>query len=386
MKQYYFDNAATSYPKSPKVYEALDIANRSYSFNAGRGAYKRSRNVTNLIDDTRSRLLDIVNGSEKYDVIFSPSATIAFNQIIFGLEYAKDEYVYISPFEHNAVVRVLHQAQKKYGFNIKELPIKENYSLDMEKTEFLFSQMKPAKVFVTYVSNVTGYILPILEMSKLVKKYDGKIIVDGSQAIGLVPTDLRQMHIDIMVFAGHKTLYGPFGIGGFYIKKGVSLMPYIAGGTGSDSLNPEMPNDLPLRLEAGSPNSVAIAGLNEALKEIELSDIQLNYFQHEKRITDYFVSELEKIDGVKLYVPYKENHISIVAWNLIGYNSAEVGDILGEEYGIEVRTGYHCTPYIHKYLDNQQFLGVVRASIGRYTEEKDVDYFVNAVREIVEDY
>lgn len=385
MKQYYFDNAATTYPKSEEVYKAMDIVNRTLAFNAGRGSYDSARQAMDIIDDTRNRLISLVKGNRSYNVIFTPSATVALNQIIFGLKWSDEEYVYVSPYEHNAIMRTLNLAKKKYNFHIVELPLKEDLSIDLDKLEFLFSQKKPSKVFISYVSNVTGYILPIEEVTFLVKKYNGITICDASQALGLIPIDLKNNDIDAMVFAGHKTLYGSFGVGGFYIKKGLQLNPYVVGGTGTDSLNLEMPQDTPMKFEAGSPNIVAIAGLRVALQEIEQDNTLLQYYKREKELTNRLVKGLKQIDIVKTYIPNSESHIGIVAFNIQNYNAADVGSILNDDYNISVRTGYHCAPIIHKYLKDEQYLGVVRASIGRYTKDEDIDYLINAVEEIAED-
>lgn len=382
MKFSYLDNAATTYPKPQQVYLAMDKTNRELAVNAGRGSYRLAKEATKLMDDTRRKMLEYVNGSSVSDLIFTPSATISLNMIIGGMDWKKDDVCFVSPFEHNAVMRILYMMQKKYGFEIKQLPLLHDKSIDMEKTEYLFSQQPPAKLFVTHISNVTGYILPVEELAGMAKSYQCKVIVDASQSLGLLDVDLVKMQADYVVFAGHKNMYASFGIGGFFMRKGEKLNPYIAGGTGSDSLNLEMPKSVPVMFEAASPNIVAIAGLHAAIDVINSE--KTDYMKHEQELTQYLTDRLGKIKDVILYFPPKEAHIGIVAFNIKGYKAADIGMILDEDYNIAVRTGYHCAPLIHEQLQDKDYAGVVRVSVGRFTEKEDVERFVVAVKELAE--
>lgn len=378
----YFDNAATTYPKSENVYRAMDEANRQLAVNAGRGSYKVARKAEAMIEETRKRLLNLVYGNDNFHVILTPSATIACNQIIFGMDWRQGENVYVSPFEHNAVMRTLEMVREHYGFHIMELPLNPEGSVNMEKTKYLFSKEKPDKLFVSHVSNVTGYILPVKELAAMAKIYGAVVAVDGSQSLGLINVDLRNTDIDFFVFAGHKTLYGPLGIGGFFMKCDISLKHYIAGGTGTDSLNLHMPEKIPVRYEPASANIVAIAGLCEALKDIEEEHAIRAMLLQEQKLNHMLMCGLEKIQNVKLYSAPGGSGTGICAFNIQGYNAADIGMVLDEDYDIAVRTGYHCAPLIHKYLADEGHLGVVRASIGKFTTREDVEKLLTAVEEI----
>ncbi len=376
----YFDNAATTFPKPEEVYKAMDRVNRQEAVNAGRGSYALARKAAALISDTRKAILKLAEADEVAEVVFTASATLASNQIFGGLEWSSEDVVYVTPYEHNAIVRVLYALQKKYHFEIVLLERKEgSLELDLEKIQFQFSRKPPTVLAMTHVSNTIGSIVPVKELADLAKKYDAITVVDGAQALGLIPVSLKQMQIDFYIFAGHKTLYGPFGIGGFIRQKTVKLLPYLAGGTGSDSLNPEMfLGDEPV-LEAGSPNLVAIAGLYAAVQTLHPEKL----LQREQELTAYLTTQLRTIPRVILYTPH--NHVGIVAFNLEGYQSADVGMILDEDYNIAVRTGYQCAPYIHDVLEDKEHLGIVRASIGRYTTKEEIALLVKAVREIAEE-
>ena len=307
------------------------------------------------------------------------------------MEFKESDVVYVSPFEHNAVMRTLHLRQQSCGFEVVELPLNaaDAIEIDRSQMEFMFSVKTPTHVFLSHVSNVTGYILPVEHIASLAKNYGAEVIVDASQSMGLVPIDFAGWNIDYLVFAGHKTLYGPFGIGGFFIRHGKQLRPYLAGGTGSDSLNLNMPSKPPIMYEAASPNIVAAGGVLAALEEVKKHGEGVyslgmeRYRKWEKKLTKQLVDGLKAISGVTLYLPEESAHIGIVAFNVRGYQASDVGALLDEDYGIAVRTGYHCAPLIHKWLKDEYYAGVVRVSVGRFTTEEDVEKVVGAVREIV---
>ena len=288
--------------------------------------------------------------------------------------------VYVSPYEHNAVARSLYELSKRKELVIKEIPLDNKLQIDIEKMKYEFSKDKPEAVFCTHVSNVTGYILPIEEIFKEAKKHGSINILDSAQSLGLVDVRADLMDADIIAFAGHKTLYGPFGVGGFINISGVPLDTFVVGGTGSDSLNLEMPLGNEARYESSSPNIVAIAGLNAALDILE----QKTHFEYEKDITSYLIKKLSLIKEVKMYIPSNpERHIGIVSIIVEGFNSEDIGTILDEDFGIAVRTGYHCAPYIHKYLKDIESLGTIRIGIGQFTTKDEIDSLIKAIKEII---
>jgi selenocysteine lyase/cysteine desulfurase len=228
---------------------------------------------------------------------------------------------------------------------------------------------------------VTGYVLPVKEIFEYAKKNGSLTILDSAQSLGLIDININQINADLIAFAGHKTLYGPLGIGGFINVTNVKLNEFITGGTGSDSLNLNMPDGIETKYEAASSNIVAIAGLNEALKSLNLDD---NY-ETEKEMTEYLINALMRLREVKLYLPQEiSNHIGIVSFTVNGYSSDEIGTILDEDFDIAVRTGYHCAPYIHKYLNDEGYSGTVRVGIGKFNTKSDIDNLVKALKDIIE--
>lgn len=409
MSMIYFDNAATTFPKPEYVYEQMDIVNRSLAFNAGRGSYALAQQSANIIDNLRKELLRMINAANVAEVVLSPSATFALNQIIGGLGIRKEHYIYVSPYEHNAVVRTIYnqgifknfrenidngnsnvdeyrlgycsEDDVNYGNHIIVMPLAEDGSIDIDRLSYEFSIHAPAFVFMTHVSNVTGYILPVEQIAVEAKEYGATVVVDGSQALGLVPFDMAHSMVDFYVFAGHKTPYGPFGVGGFFIRQGKKMDSFVAGGTGSDSLNVHMPESGTGRYEPASPNVLAAAGLLAAIKNVDNAEIKRR-LALEKEHTRYMADRLGSLHNVKLYLPPEDRHVGIAAFNVKGYKASDVGMILDADYDIAVRTGYHCAPLIHEYLDDKEYSGVVRASISMFTTVDEIDALVRAVGEI----
>lgn len=376
----YFDNAATTFPKPEEVYCEMDRINRNLAVNAGRGSYKAAREVSEIIKETKKRLRELVHVDISAAVVFSPSVTIAINQIVHGLQYKDHAIVYISPFEHNAVARTIHDISKTKKIVIKELPLNgDTLEIDVEKTRYEFSKEKPDIIFCTHISNVTGYILPVEEIFEEGKKYGSINILDSAQSLGLIELDATKLKVDIIAFAGHKTLYGPFGIGGFINVTGIKLDTFIAGGTGSDSLNLDMPKGDESGYEVASSNIIAVAGLNAALKKLNQPEL----LKCEKSLTNYLIEELQKLSNIKMYLPgNRKNHVGIVSFIFEGMNSEDVGMILDEDFDIAVRTGYHCSPFIHKYLKDEKSLGTVRIGLGQFSTKEDIDSLIDALVEL----
>lgn len=376
----YLDNAATTFPKPECVYQTMDHVARNNAVNAGRGSYKIAQKANFIIEETRKRIIDLVGALPAVQVVFSPSITIAMNQIIYGYRWKEKDVIYVSPYEHNAVARTLNYLKKKINIIIKELPIDtETYQIDLDRMNYEFAKNHPKAVFCTHVSNVTGYILPVAEIFEESKRYNAINVLDSAQSLGLIDIDVKVLNVDILAFTGHKTLYGPFGIGGFINVSNLELDEVIVGGTGSDSLKLDMPEKGAGKYESSSPNIIAISGLYAALSELNI----LDDFTHERQLTDELVKQLDAIKRVKLYLPFdKKNHIGIVSLTVDGMLSEDVAMILDEDFDIAVRAGYHCAPYIHKYLKDTNSLGTVRIGLSKFNTIDDVNSIVEALKEV----
>jgi cysteine desulfurase family protein len=381
----YLDNAATTFPKPDCVYDKVNIVQRTIAVNVGRGSYRAAFEAMRIVDETRQLLASLVGAAGPDAVVFTPSATIAANEIILGLEWDSFKNVYVTPFEHNAIARPLFCKCKEFGIEIQMIPFdSDTHMLDEDELERLFAINPPDYVFVNHVSNVTGTIVPIEKIAALSKAYDALVVVDGSQSVGLLPIELKNSNIDYLVFAGHKNLYASWGIGGFVTNSSFPLKPVLSGGTGSDSLNLEMSPNLPAGFEIASPNIIAIASLHESLrwlKDVSIKEIAM----HKGQLMHKLIAGLTTC-GVHLYLPSDvSSHTSVLSFNVPGYEAGEIGVILNEDFDIAVRTGYHCAPFIHNFLNTIETKGTVRVSLGYFNTEEDVVTLVDAIADIMED-
>ena len=375
----YLDNAATTFPKPERVYTALETANRELSFNAGRGSYKAARAASAIIDDTKNRLLSLFHAPGYADIVFTPSVTHALNQVLNGLDLTGNSVIYVSPYEHNAVARTVYQLSVNSGASVKMLPLTKDLQIDLEKVKYQFSINSPSVVILNALSNVTGYILPVAEIFLMAKEYGAITVLDAAQAAGLIDLDTPALNADVLCFAGHKTLMGPFGIGGFLIKHGITLKKVLTGGTGSASLTLDMPEEAPGRYEASSTNVVAIAGLNASLKGLDINEHRKTL----RELTEYLLEALNGIPSVNLMGTFDtDKTLGIVSFVVEGYQSDEVGIILDDEYDIAVRTGYHCAPYIHDYLGDKPYHGTIRIGIGQFNTKEDIDALISAIKSL----
>ncbi|MBR2143201.1 aminotransferase class V-fold PLP-dependent enzyme [Anaerovibrio sp.] len=376
----YLDNGATTFPKPEAVYEAVDYFARHKGVNAGRGAYKSAREATAMIARVKAMLLSLIDAREQAEVAFTPSVTIALNMVINGLKWQAGDVVYVSPYEHNAVLRPLHLLKKRIGIRVLELPLDNDLSIDLNKTAVMFSMEPPKLVCVTAISNVTGYVLPAREIFMLAKEYGAFTLLDGAQAVGLLKIRFGQIRADVITFAGHKTLYAPFGIAGLYIKNGVDLEEFIVGGNGIKSENPEMPRYMPAKLESASMDSVAIAGLEASLNWLK----GVNPWEREGKLVRQLLGELKRIPEVILYpAPGDDScQAGVVSFNLKGFRANEVAAILDYKYDIAVRAGHHCAGLIHRHLNNKAFDGTVRISLGMFNTKNDIDKLISGLKSI----
>jgi len=379
---HYFDNAATTFPKPDVVYKQMDKFYRTYGVNVGRGQFKEASIAHKMVEETRDLILSLFHCNKgNKQVVFTPSATEATNLVIKGLNLSKGDVVYTTCFEHNAVIRTLHMLESTTGIIVKVLYPKNNLRYDLNKIESEFVVNPPKVLIVNHASNVFGFIAPIKELFFLAKEHAAITIADMAQTAGLIDTDLNEIRCDYAIFAGHKTLYGPFGVAGLVLPNNCKLDPLIHGGTGTESVNPNMPIDEPIRYEAGSPNIHAIAGLNSSLKwlnEIGIENIRKKEENNKQRL----FSLLSKFDNITVYSYQDCDSIGVISCNFDNYSSDNIGQVLSN-FDIATRTGLHCAPKAHEFMGTAP-AGTVRFSISYFNDESDFSELEKALYYIAE--
>lgn len=367
----YFDNSATTFPKPEEVYSFMDKFYRENGVNVGRGQHKLASKASFLVDETRKLLLEILHCKNK-GVVFTSTATEGINLVLQGREWKENSIVYISPFEHNAVTRTLFHLKDRYSLKIKRLAFnREGIEYDLEQIKVDFKEENPDVVICSHSSNVFGIVAPVEKIVEESKKYGAFNFIDMCQTAGLIDLNVGNENIDAIVFAGHKTLYGPLGVSGVVMKKDIDLKPLIYGGTGVKSANQNMPDIFPIKYEGGSHNILAISGLNASLKWLKNIGIE-NIYKKEKEIFNKLISLLKTYENIEI-VGYREakEQVGVVSCVFKGYAPDEIGQVLSD-MDIAVRTGVHCSPYAHEFFDTFP-AGTVRLSVSYFTTDDELD-------------
>ncbi|MCQ8211209.1 aminotransferase class V-fold PLP-dependent enzyme [Cetobacterium somerae] len=362
----YFDNASTSYPKFKNFYEDTMNIYEKYGVNFSRNNSEKSKDAKSIKENLIKNIKTIFK--TKNEVILNSSATFSLNEIILGLDYTNIKTVYISPFEHNSVYRVLKRVIKEKNIDIKVLKF-HRFDLDFENMKLQFMSKKPDLIICNHASNVFGNILPVKDIFEEGKKYDAITILDATQTGGVLDFSEISISSDFIVFAGHKNLYGPSGIGGYIYNKNVHLKPLLYGGTGINSEDEDMPEELPERFEAGSPNILGIIGLKISTDELLKIGIENIKNKKQKNIRDLY-DLLEEYSYDLKILSDRENNVGVISIEANDYTPQELENIFNDG-GIITRRGLHCAPLAHKHMETDKN-GTLRLSVGYFNDEEDL--------------
>lgn len=373
----YLDNAATTFPKPDVVYDAVMDCMKNYCANPGRAGHRLSLRAGREIYDTRENLAKLFNIDNPMNIIFTSNATESLNLAIKGLLKTGD-HVITTSMEHNSVIRPI-MALEKIGVENTIIDCNEEGFLDINDLE---KAIKPnTKLIVTtHASNVFGTLIDIKEVGLVAKKNNITYLVDASQTAGVYDIDVKNMNIDILATAGHKSLLGPQGVGILYIKEGIDLDTLKEGGTGSQSEYLFQPQMLPDKYESGTHNTPAIAGLNAGVKYIldNIDDIR----RKEEELCEYMLSRLDEIKDIKIYGTKDiKKRVPVISINIADVDSGEITFILDSKYDIATRSGLHCSPLAHKTVGTIK-QGTVRFSIGYFNTKDDIDRVIDALKKI----
>jgi len=378
----YMDNAATSWPKPQKVYQAVDKCLREYCANPGRGSYQNAVKSAKTIYRTRESVANLFHVNDPLKVIFTKNCTEALNLAIRGL-VKRGEHVITSSVEHNSVIRPLNALVKQRGIFITQVKPRDNCILDPADIEKAITS-KTTLIVTTLSSNVTGGRIQFEEIGRISQKYGIPYLLDAAQGAGVIPIDIPKSGIGMLAFPGHKGLLGPQGTGGLVLSKDFGLDSLIQGGTGSYSKNAEQPNILPDGLESGTLNTPGIAGLEQGINHINLIGIENILGRKNVLIKQLFdgLGGASGIKGLSIYSPREaEMNSGIFSFNIEGFECEEVASILNERYGISVRAGLHCAPTAHRILGTLE-TGCVRVSPGFFTTTDEIRQVVSAITRI----
>lgn len=375
----YLDHAATSWPKPPAVGEAMMNALQFAGANPGRGSHRMAVQASRVLFETRKGLATLFGIRNPNDIAFGSNTTEALNLAIQGV-LQEGDHVIATMAEHNSVRRPLEFLRRQGKIEVDYVPVTASGAIDLKQMERMFRK-NTRLVVCTHSSNLLGSILPIGEISELCRQHHALILVDAAQSVGVMPVDVGKLGIDMLAFPGHKGLLGPQGTGGLYIAPELDVQPLLHGGTGSQSEAVEQPKVRPDRYEAGTPNTVGIAGLGAGVKHV-LAMTPASIYQHEWELTQLIMEGLSSIKGIQLLGPdIGQPRSGLVSFIIEGYDSAQLAFRLDRNYGIAVRSGFHCTPLAHESAGTTA-TGAVRASVGYNSSHEEVDELIRAIIEL----
>jgi cysteine desulfurase / selenocysteine lyase len=376
----YLDNGATTFPKPEVVYQQMDTFYRQHGVNPGRSGYDMCLAAGSIVEETRKLLTRFFNGTDPDRLVFGYNATDALNQAIFGLLQPGDHAITTS-LEHNSVLRPLYHLSRDSRVEVDHVPFDDKGFVSPDDIARRFKK-NTRLVAVNHASNVIGTIQDIGAIGKLCRERDIPLLVDASQSAGKIPIDLQRMNLDVIAFTGHKSLMGPMGIGGLYVREGLDIRHTRAGGTGVRSAQRAHLDEYPYRLEYGTPNLPGIAGLNAGVKWLQEQGMD-KIERREMQLLEMLRDGLRRIDGVTLHCQDDlANHIGVLSFNVEGIEAAEVGTLLDVDHNIACRTGLHCAPMVHEQLGTDKIHGSVRFGLGPFTTESDIQKAVAGVEEI----
>lgn len=373
----YLDNAATTLQKPKQVMEAVAEAMCSLG-NAGRGVHGATLGASRVIFDTRKRLADFFHAESPKQIAFTMNSTESLNTAIKGTLQSGD-HVITTELEHNSVLRPLYEMEKR-GVELTILQSDEKGCIDLQEFEREI-RGNTRMIVCTHGSNLTGNLVDIGQVGEIARRNQILFCVDASQTAGVFPVDVQKMKIDILCFTGHKSMLGPQGTGGLYVREGVEIRPLKSGGSGVQTYRREHPAEMPTALEAGTLNGHGIAGLNAAVAYIQERGMDV-IRKREQDLMKRFYNGVKEIPGIRIYGDFSgPERCPIVALNLGAYDSSEVSDELFMAYGIATRPGAHCAPLMHKALGTVG-QGAVRFSFSHYNTEEEIDTAAAALREL----
>lgn len=376
----YMDNAATTMRKPEEVIEAVVGAMNSMG-NAGRGAHSASLSASRVIYNTREALARFFGAESPKQIVFTNNSTESLNIAIKGILEPGD-HVVTTMLEHNSVLRPLYEMEEK-GVSLTIVKSNPKGTLSYEELEAAVQENTKA-IICTNASNLTGNYVDVKRVGEIAKRKGVLFVVDASQTAGVYPIHVKEMNIDVLCFTGHKSLLGPQGTGGLYVREGLQLKPLKSGGSGVQTYLKKHPDDMPTALEAGTLNGHGIAGLGAAIAYLEKEGID-NIRAKELKHMWHFYHGVKDIPGVKVYGDFDtEVRCPVVTLNIGDYDSSEVSDELLMTYGISTRPGAHCAPLMHEALGTVE-QGAVRFSFSHYNTEEEVETAIAAIKELAEE-
>lgn len=378
-KSIYLDNAATSFPKPQVVIDNMMNYMMNCGGNPSRGSSSIALAGNRAIYDCRETIANFFNFDKVENVIFTNNITSSLNIILHSL-VKKDWHVITTVMDHNSVLRPLEKLKNTLNIEVDYAKADKEGFISPSTIESLI-KTNTKLVVMSHASNLTGSIQDITSIGAICKKHGIFFVVDTAQTAGVIPIDMKESNINALAFTGHKSLFGPQGIGGFIVDDKINAVmdTVFAGGTGSSSFSLEHPRELPDKFECGTLNTPGIIGLNSGINFIKEEGLE-KIRAKEEELCYYALTELSKLNNIIIYGSMDASkRTSTILFNIKDVDSSELGFYLDFEKGIVTRTGIHCAPLGHQTLVSGQH-GGVRISPGYFNTKEDIDLLIDALK------
>ena len=398
----YFDNAATSFPKPESVARAMLDYATGLGASPGRGAYAESRASAEILTRCRRAIGDLINLPSPDHVVFTLNTSDALNLAIRGIaepiaRAGHRPHLVTTAMDHNSVLRPFNALAKRIGAEVTFVEVEQDTGIVDPADIAVAMRTNTSLVAVVHASNATGTIQPVAEIGRLCRERDVPFLVDAAQSLGHIPVDMDALRVDLLAAPGHKGLLGPLGTGFLAIRPGIErrLDTVREGGTGSVSELDTHPDALPDKYEAGSHNTIGIAGLLAGVEHILDRGIE-TIAAHERALIERFLARIgapaDLPPGLRLLGPQTADHrVGVLSVTLDAVTPDELASTLEHEFGVLTRAGIHCAPHAHRTMRTDQasvsspdHAGATRFSLGPFLAPHDVDHAAASLRTIAE--
>tara|TARA_B100002051_G_scaffold74906_1_gene71480 strand:+ start:753 stop:1973 length:1221 start_codon:yes stop_codon:yes gene_type:complete len=373
----YLDSANSSQKPRVVVDRIYDFYTKEFS-NVGRSIHYLAVAATNMYENTRVSVQKYINAKDKDEIVFTKGATEAINLVAstYGQKYLKSgDEVLLTELEHHSNYVPWHYLRKSKGVKIEFADVNNDGEVTLESIEKKITS-KTKMIAVTHLSNVTGAILPIKEITRLAHSKNIPVLVDGCQGAPHFKLDMQDLDCDFYAISCHK-MYGPTGLGILYAKKYwlEELPPYQGGGGMIGDVKKEgiTYGDLPNKYEAGTMQTAQVIAFNESIKFLNNIGIE-NIMKHESELINYGEEILRNNNSVKLIGNPKKKG-GVLSFTLDGIHPHDIATILDED-GVAIRAGHHCCQVLH---DKLGIPASARASLGIYNTKEDFDKLNEAI-------
>ena len=367
----YLDSANSSQKPKAVIDRVNDFYTKEFS-NVGRSVHYLAVAATNLYENTRSSIQKYINAKDKNEIVFTKGATEAINLVAntFGQKFLKEgDEILITELEHHSNYVPWHFLRKSKGIKIEFAEVNADGEVTIESIKKKITS-KTKLIGVTHLSNVTGAILPIKEITELAHSKGIAVLVDGCQGAPHLKLDMQDLGCDFYAISCHK-MYGPTGLGILYAKKKwlEELPPYQGGGGMIKEVKKDEISygDLPNKYEAGTMATAQVIAFDQSIKFLEKIGIN-NIIKHESELMEYGKEILRKNNSVKL-VGNPKNKGAVLSFTIEGVHPHDIATILDDD-GVAIRAGHHCCQILHEKLG---IAASARASLGIYNTKEDLD-------------